>query len=140
MDSTLHRFSLASGRADRRDEAILPTVSARASAQPARWLPKQQQRHLVAIRVSDRGDVTSKAVAERMSGSEEGAARFKIEVDNDADETSTVIRVTGLNRPGLLTALTKTFQNLDLDVNKVSLYVLLAVQFPRCHGTRLLSC
>lgn len=65
-------------------------------------------------------DIVPKAVAEQLSSSEEEALGFNIDVDNTLAENATVIRVTGLNRPGLLTALTKTFQNLNLDVVKVT--------------------
>ena len=44
-----------------------------------------------------------------------------MEIDNSSDDDATVIRVTGLNRPGLLAALTTTFQNLDLEVIKVAI-------------------
>ena len=78
------------------------------------------QRHLIATRASSRDDVVPRAVAEQLAGSSEEAVEFNVEIDNNYDEDATVIRVAGLNRPGLLAALTTTFQNLDLEVIKVA--------------------
>lgn len=43
-----------------------------------------------------------------------------VAIDVDADADSLVVRVTGANRPGLLTALTAAFRDLGLDVRKVN--------------------
>ena len=47
------------------------------------------------------------------------AAAPVISIDNGADSSTTVVRVAGSNRPGLLTALTAAFRDLGLDVKKV---------------------
>ena len=41
-----------------------------------------------------------------------------VTIDNDESDT-TIVRVTGASRPGLLTALTAAFRDLGLDVRKV---------------------
>ena len=63
--------------------------------------------------------VAPRAVAEKLSGSTGEDPAFDIGIDNDADESATVISVTGLNRPGLLSALTAAFRDLNLEVVKV---------------------
>ena len=91
-----------------------PRTQGRTSAAPS------AQRQSVAARASSRDEIVPRAVAEKLAGSSEEAVGFNVEIDNDCDEDATVIRVTGLNRPGLLAALTTTFQNLDLEVIKVA--------------------
>ena len=69
---------------------------------------------------STKASTRPSAVAERATNSTRTEQRgLDIEVDNEADEFSTVISVTGLNRPGLLSELTQTIQKLKLDVVKV---------------------
>lgn len=63
----------------------------------------------------------SYAIAEPSSKSQTSQQGLNIEIDNDAEETSTVVKVSGLNKPGLLSALTKKMQNLGLEVVKVAL-------------------
>jgi len=61
-----------------------------------------------------------RAVAEQATNSSKPDQRgIHVEVDNVADDTSTVISITGLNRPGLLAELTQTIQKLQLEVVKV---------------------
>ena len=43
-----------------------------------------------------------------------------VAIDTDADADSLVVKVTGPNRQGLLTALTAAFRDLGLDVRKVN--------------------
>ena len=64
--------------------------------------------------------LSSNAIAEPDSKSRIRQQDLDIEVDNDAEESSTVIKVSGLNKPGLLSALTKKMQNLGLEVVKVA--------------------
>jgi len=42
-----------------------------------------------------------------------------VDIDTKSDPALTIVRVTGPNRPGLLTALTAAFRDLGLDVQKV---------------------
>ncbi len=58
--------------------------------------------------------VRAVAEAERASSAPEGVS---VSIDN-SQANATVISVEGYNRPGLLTALTATFRDLGLDVNK----------------------
>ena len=44
---------------------------------------------------------------------------FRVQIDNNADATYTVIRVKGISRPGLLSSITAAFRDLDVDVVKV---------------------
>ena len=60
------------------------------------------------------------AIAEPSSKSQQDQQGLDVEIDNDAEESSTVIKVSGLNKPGLLSALTKKMQNLGLEVVKVA--------------------
>jgi hypothetical protein len=62
-----------------------------------------------------------KAVAEQATNSSKPDQRgLNIEVDNVADDASTMISITGLNKPGLLAELTQTIQKLQLEVVKVN--------------------
>ena len=70
----------------------------------------------------------SNAIAEPSSKNQSDQRGLDIEIDNDAEESSTVIKVSGLNKPGLLSALTKKMQNLGLEVVKVTSCTLLWCQ------------
>jgi len=64
-----------------------------------------------------------RAVAELATNSSKPDQRgLDIEVDNNADDGSTVISITGLSKPGLLAELTQTIQKLKLEVVKVPGY------------------
>ncbi|KAL4434815.1 hypothetical protein ABPG77_005342 [Micractinium sp. CCAP 211/92] len=64
--------------------------------------------------------VAAVAEAERSSNTSTqdsaGGAVASVSMDNEADPSATVIKVTGANRPGLLSSLTSTFTDLGLDV------------------------
>ena len=66
--------------------------------------------------------VKCNAIAE--SSPKQQSQALEIDIDNSSEEESTVIKVTGLNKPGLLSALTKTLQNLGLEVVKVQHHAL----------------
>lgn len=79
---------------------------------------KRQKPLVLGIRAPQKCSTQSSAIAE--PSSKEQSKDLVIDVDNNADENCTVVKVTGLNKPGLLSALTKTIQNLGLEVVKVS--------------------
>ena len=57
------------------------------------------------------------AIAE--PSSKEQSKALEVEIDNSSDGKASIVKVTGLNKPGLLSALTKTIQTLGLEVVKV---------------------
>lgn len=78
------------------------------AARPASSLPFASSRSSKLFAISKPTDAAEAAQSEPI-----------ISIDNGADSSTTVVRVAGSNRPGLLTALTAAFRDLGLDVKKV---------------------
>lgn len=100
--------------------AGLPSQASRATAVRAPLAPRAP---LVAARPSSSlpfaSSRSSKLCAISKPTDAAAAAAPVISIDNGADSSTTVVRVAGSNRPGLLTALTAAFRDLGLDVKKV---------------------
>lgn len=69
------------------------------------------------------------AAPEREGIDEDG---LLVEIDNKSQRNATVLRLKGLQKPGLLAALTSALQTLDIDVEKVRVYTFSHIAFCKC--------